>query len=146
SLGGLLASAGMKLLVVSAGSGGAAYLLNDKLAGGAIINVEYTLPESLRPAVVKALGAEADGLSSSAKNTRTVDAFLKVGLPSVDPAIAVMWLTDPDTTAHEKGIGHPETVAALKALDGELKRLFDGMAERGMTDTWNVWITSDHGF
>lgn len=147
SLGGLLQAAGMKLLVVSAGSPGAAYLLNDKVSGGAIINTEYTLPESLRARVDDALGAvDPTTLSSGQKNTRAVDAFFKVGLPAIDPAVAIMWLTDPDSTAHANGIGHPQTMAALKALDREVQRVFDGLAERGVAGDWNIWITSDHGF
>jgi arylsulfatase A-like enzyme len=69
-----------------------------------------------------------------------------VGLPDVDPAVTIMWLTDPDTTAHDSGIGAPETTAALKALDGEIKRLLDGLTSRGILDNFDIWVTSDHGF
>ena len=42
--------------------------------------------------------------------------------------MTVMWLTDPDTTAHEKGIGDPATIECLRKVDAEIKRIQDGLA------------------
>jgi len=147
SIGETLQTVGKRLLVVSAGSTGASYLLNNKVSGGAIIQVAYTLPAALHAKVVAAVGeADAEHMSSAEKNRRAVDAFLKVGLPEVDPAVTVLWFTDPDTVAHVSGIGHPDTVVALSRLDGELKRLLDGLSRAGVLGTFDIWVTSDHGF
>lgn len=147
TIGELLQSAGKRLLVVSAGSTGASYLLNRKVSGGAIIQTEYTLPPSLHSHVVAELGeADARRMSSAAKNRRAVDAFLKVGLPDIDPAVTILWFTDPDSTAHRSGIGAGDTVEAVKRLDGEIKRLLDGLAQKGVERSFDLWITSDHGF
>ena len=147
ALGEVLQAAGKRLLVVSAGSTGASYLLNSKGSGGGIIQTSYTLPATLHPQVIAALGeADADHMSSAEKNRRAVDAFLKVGLREIDPAVTVFWFTDPDTVAHAKGIGHPDTVVALSRLDNEIKRLFDGLSQAGVLSTTDIWITSDHGF
>jgi arylsulfatase A-like enzyme len=144
TLGEVLEAAGQKLLVVSAGSSGSAFLINHKVAGGGIIHWEFTLPESLARAAAR-VPAEA-GASSVAKDRRAVDAFLRVGLPELNPAVTVMWLTDPDTTAHDRGIGHPDTVAALHHLDDEIGRLQDGLRQAGRLDDFDIWVTSDHGF
>ena len=80
------------------------------------------------------------------RNARAVDALLEVGLQAIDPAVVVLWLTDPDTTAHVHGIGSPVTVEALKTLDGEIGRLLDGLDASKAGDRFNVWATSDHGF
>ena len=146
TLGETLQAAGKKLLVVSAGSTGSAFLVNHKVSGGAILHVDYTLPESLAADVMAAVGSNAANAPSDALNHRAVDLFLKVGVPKVDPAVTVMWLTDPDTTAHEKGIGDPETVLCLRRVDAEIKRLEDGLAAAQLLDSYDIWVTSDHGF
>jgi arylsulfatase A-like enzyme len=57
-----------------------------------------------------------------------------------------MWLSDLDTTAHVKGIGDPATVDILQQVDGEIKRIEDGLRAAGLFDSYDIWVTSDHGF
>ena len=147
TLGERLAGAGLRLLVASAGSSGSSYLLNHTVAGGGIIHYEYALPAELGAAVRRRLGRPpAAALPNRARNRYIVDAFLEVGLDRVDPAVAIVWLSDPDTTAHARGIGHPTSVLALRAVDAELGRLQDGLRAAGRLETFNIWVTSDHGF
>jgi predicted AlkP superfamily pyrophosphatase or phosphodiesterase len=146
TLGETLQSAGRKMLVVSAGSTGSAYLANHTVSGGAILHASYAMPDSLEADALAAVGPLPDNTSSDALNRRAVDLFLKVGIPRVDPAVAVIWLTDPDTTAHEKGIGSPETAECLRAVDVQIKRIEDGLSAVGLAEQWNIWVTSDHGF
>src|SRR5580765_3150117 len=96
TMGEALQSAGKKLLVVSAGSTGSSFLLNHKVSGGAILHMEYALPESLNQVVADQLGPLAKDAPSDVLNRRAVDLFFKVGLPRVDPAVTVLWFTDPD--------------------------------------------------
>ncbi len=145
TLGERLAGAG--LLVASAGSSGSSYLLNHTVAGGGIIHYEYALPTILGQAVRQRLGPPpAADLPNRARNRYIVDAFLEVGLDRVDPAVAIIWLSDPDATAHARGIEHPTSVAALRAVDAELGRLEAGLRVAGRLEAFNIWVTSDHGF
>lgn len=147
TLGDTLQVAGERLLVVSAGSTGSSFLLNHTLAGGAILHSEYTLPESLDARVQAVLGpAPASGSASDLLNQRAVEAFLRVGIPEVDPSVTLLWLTDPDTTAHEHGIGNAVTIESLRAVDRQIRRLEDGLKEAGLFERYNIWVTSDHGF
>ena len=57
-----------------------------------------------------------------------------------------MWLSDLDSTAHAKGVGAPETVEVLRHVDGEIKRIEDGLKAAGLFDGYDIWVTSDHGF
>ena len=57
-----------------------------------------------------------------------------------------MWLSGLDATAHDHGIGAPETIAVLRHVDGEIKRIEDGLKAAGLFDSYNIWVTSDHGF
>ena len=147
TLGESLRSAGERLLVMSAGSSGSSYLLNHTVAGGAILHYEYGLPAGLHRQALDRLGPVPEaGTPNHARNRWIVDAFLEVALPAVDPTVTVLWLSDPDTTAHQHGMGHPLMVEALFRLDAEIQRLQDGLAAAGLSETTNVWITSDHGF
>ncbi len=147
TLGERLQSAGLRLLAASAGSSGSSYLLNHRVAGGGIIHYEYALPETLGEAVQERLGPPPPAaMPNRDRNRYIVDAFLEVGLDHVDPAVTVLWLSDPDTTAHANGIGHPTSVAALRAVDEEIGRIQDGLRVAGRLHAFNIWVTSDHGF
>ena len=147
TLGETLAATGRRMLVMSSGSTGSSYLLNHTVAGGAVLHYEYGLPAVHHEEALARLGPVPEaGTPNHARNRWIVDAFLQVALPAVDPAVTVMWLSDPDTTAHRHGIGHPLTVEALFRLDAEIQRIRDGLADAGVLDTTTIWVTSDHGF
>ncbi len=150
TLGELLQAAGRKMLVVSSGSTGSAFLNNHTLSGGAILHYQYVLPETLGEDM-KTLGpppapSAVEGPADGALDRYAVDAFLKVGIPRVDPSVTVMWLGELDSVAHAKGVGAPETVAVLRRVDGQIQRIQDGLKAAGLFDSCDIWVTSDHGF
>jgi predicted AlkP superfamily pyrophosphatase or phosphodiesterase len=144
TLGERLQASGRRMLVVSSGSGGSAFLNNHTLSGGAILHPQFTLPASLEPIARSAV--PAPGASANARDAYAVDLFLKVGLPQVDPAVTVLWLGGLDATAHVGGIGAAGTVAVLRGVDHQIGRIEDGLRSAGVFDAYNIWITSDHGF
>lgn len=147
TLGEVLQQHGRKLLAVGSGTTGSAFLLNHKVSGGAIIHTDYALPAELQARITAALGPPPpEGRPNDARNRRAVQAFLQIGVPMFQPAVSIMWLSDPDTTAHALGMGHPTTVEALGRLDREVKNVLDGLAAAGLSKQYNVWVTSDHGF
>jgi arylsulfatase A-like enzyme len=146
TLGETLHAAGLKMLVVSSGSTGSAFLINHTVAGGAILHNRFTLPESLSKDMA-AINPAAPGVAPAvALDHQAVDAFLEVGIPRVAPAVTVMWLGALDSVAHGHGIGAPATVEVLRHVDAELKRLEDGLSDAGLLESYNIWVTSDHGF
>jgi arylsulfatase A-like enzyme len=147
SLGEILEGAGKRLLVVSSGSPGAAMLLNRKASGAGIVNIGLIRPESLREPVLAALGAvPEDGMPNTQQNRWAVDAYLKLGLEQMKPDATVMWLSDPDHTAHTHGMGAPQTIAALKNVDGEIGRIVAALENSGRARNTNIIVASDHGF
>jgi arylsulfatase A-like enzyme len=146
TLGESLQAAGRQMLVVSSGSSGSAFLNNHRLAGGAILHHQYVLPPQLAEDM-KILGpAPGADAPRGALDRYAVDAFLQVGLPRIDPSVTVMWLSDLDSTAHDEGVGAPDTVRVLRAVDGEIGRIEDGLKAAGLFDSYDIWVTSDHGF
>lgn len=136
---------GRKFLVCSSGSSGAATLLNPTGAGAGILHPEFRVPESGTARMYEILGPKPpDAEPARAKMMWMTDACLKIGVPEHDPRVTFLWFTDPDHTAHEKGIGAPETKEGIRIADEQLGRIFDFHRARGMKV--NVFIVADHGF
>jgi predicted AlkP superfamily pyrophosphatase or phosphodiesterase len=147
SLGEILQRAGRTLLVVGSGSGGAAFLLNPTVGNGAILHHEYTRPAALAAHVLEALGPPpAHAMPNAAENRRAVDAYLTLGVEEIRPDVTLMWISDPDTTAHTHGIGADLTREALTLVDREIGRIEDTLKAKGRLDRTNLIVTSDHGF
>jgi hypothetical protein len=108
-----------------------------------------TLPDTLRPLVNAVLGPVPHvpgGEPAIPLVARAVDAVLEIGLDRADADVLAVWLTEPDGTAHDHGMGAPETVRALAGVDAEIGRLLDGLDARGVLSTMSILVVSDHGF
>ena len=147
TLGEILQTNGRKLLGVSSGSTGSAYLLNNAATLGAIIHTEYAKPPDLQSKVLATLGPPpAHETPNDPQNQRAIDAYLKLGVDEMRPDVTLLWLNDPDGTAHAKGIGAPLTRKSLTLVDAGLGRIEDGLRARGLLESTNIIVTSDHGF
>jgi len=65
---------------------------------------------------------------------------------SLDVDVGYLWLSDPDHTAHGAGLGSAMADSSIRAADRELGRLLGGLAARGLGQSVNVLVVSDHGF
>ena len=149
ALGEILERAGKKLLVVSSGSSGSALLLNHLAprTGGAIVHTEFARPPELSARVAGKLGPPPPaGLPNAARNRHAVDAYLMFGLDDPRPDVTFMWLSDPDTTAHARGMEAAVTRESLALVDAEIGRVEDAIQAKGLSARTNVIVTSDHGF
>ncbi len=117
------------------------------MSGGALIHSDYTLPPELGARVLAALGpVPAHATPNDPQNQRAIDAYLKVGLTQVQPDVTLMWLNDPDGTAHANGIGASLTRRSLSLVDAGIGRIEDALRADGRLDQTNIIVTSDHGF
>jgi arylsulfatase A-like enzyme len=149
SLGELLVQAGKKILVTSSGSTGSAWLLYHRASPGSTIlsSRDFVRPESLRDRASTVLGPPPPlEYPNRAANRWAVDAYLELGLKELRPDVTLMWLTDPDGTAHRHGVGTPKTLEALRQIDAELGRILDTLTQRGLREHVNILVTADHGF
>ena len=147
TLGQLLGRAGKRLLVASSGSPGSALLLSPTADAGVILQTEFTRPDSWRAKAAALLGPPPEaGLPNAARNRHATDLPLRIGIPEAKPDVAFIRDSDPDTTAHARGLGAAETRAALAAVDGEIGRIEDWLRDQGRLTAANLLVTSDHGF
>lgn len=148
SLGELMAKAGKKLFVAGSSSEGTSLLLNHKVTGLGIWNVRrFIRPAAMEARAKELLGAfPPDAKPNLKRNRWAVNAVIEIALKAKSPDATILWLTDPDHTAHEFGIGSPKTIESLKSVDAELGRLFKAVEEHGMQDRLNIFVSTDHGF
>jgi arylsulfatase A-like enzyme len=146
TLGEILTGAGRTLFTVGSGSSGAVFML-DTTGSGTAVHQEFARPPAIASRIADALGPPPPHATpNAALNRRAVDAFLMLGLGDDRPDVTLLWLSDPDTTAHAKGMGAPATVDALKLVDAEIGRVEDALRARGLLDLTNLLVVSDHGF
>jgi len=147
TLGEIVERAGRKLLAVGSGSTGSAYLLNAATRNGGIIHSDYVLPADLAARVLQRLGPTPPrAIPNTAQQRRAVEAYLAFGVDVLHADVTIVWLNDPDATAHAKGIGSAPTRESIAAVDSEIGRIEDGLKSRGMLDRTDVIVTTDHGF
>lgn len=145
TLAEMLEQHSQKLLVCSSGSSGSATVLNPTGAGAGILHPEFCVPESRTARMYEVVGPKPpDTEPARARMQWMTDAYLKIGIPDHNPLVTFLWFTDPDHTAHAKGIGASETVEGIRIADEQLGRIFDFHRARGMKV--NVFIVADHGF
>lgn len=143
----ILGAAGYKAIAVSSGSTGSALLLNPKASGLGMINTELVLPADRAANINADLGpVPAETTPNAARNARAVNAYFRYGLETARADLTLMWLSDPDHTAHEFGPGAPETDAALRAVDEQIGRIVCEHESRGISNDVDIMVTSDHGF
>ncbi len=149
TLSALFARAGKKVFVTGSGTTGSALLLNHQPTATSPVfsSRNFVRPESLHARADAVLGPPpASANPNRAANRWAIDAYLEIALKEFQPDVTLMWLTDPDGTAHKHGIGAPPTLEALRHIDEELGRLLATLAQRGLRERVNLLITADHGF
>ncbi len=145
TLAELLAERGHSLLACSSGSSGVSTVLNPTSTGAGILHPEFCVPESQTRHMYEIVGPKPPETEPAREMMRWMtDAYLKLGVPEHDPRVAVLWFTDPDHTAHDKGVGARETLEGIRIADEQLGRVFDFHRARGTR--LNVFIVADHGF
>jgi arylsulfatase A-like enzyme len=82
---------------------------------------------------------------STEDNAYLMRAFTEVLLPRFHPALAVVWLRNPDSTEHTYGPGtaaYRDALYRQDALLGQLRAALDGL---GLSADTDILVVSDHG-
>ncbi|MGE0722790.1 MAG: alkaline phosphatase family protein [Alphaproteobacteria bacterium] len=151
SLGERLAEAGKRIAVVSTASPGATYLLNHRAAALGHVTISahgaaVTRPVEALAAAVDAAGpVPAAAIPNTARLDWAVEVLLRHVVPGLRPDLAVLWLSDPDSTIHYRGIGSPDGMAALAGADAAFGRVLDWVESEPPARRPVVIALSDHG-
>ena len=149
TLGGILHQQGLEYIAVGAGTSGNAYLQNPnaETGGGATIHPDFTLPRGLHRQIVERFGDWPDRRGPSApKMARVVDVVTQYVLQERQPAVAMMWLSEPDVSQHAHGVGSRVALDAIREADSQFGRLLDWLEQEGRASDTDVIVASDHGY
>lgn len=149
TLGDILHQHGHEYIAVGTGTSGNAYLQNPnaETSGGATIHPDFCLPRSLHGEITGRFGPWPDRREpSSAKMARAVEIFTEYVLAERQPAVSLLWFSEPDSSQHAHGVGSGEAVDAVREADTQFGRLLTRLDEQELSSETNVIVVSDHGY
>ena len=149
TLADILSQHGQQYVAIGTGTSGNAFLHNPNAeqSGGATIHPDFTLPRPLYAELEKRFGEWPEpGLPNSARLVHARRIMTEYVLPEVNPAVALLWSSEPDKTQHEDGVGIGRVATALADADAEFGALLQWLDENGRRDSTNIFVTSDHGY
>jgi hypothetical protein len=151
SFGDAAAKRGLKVAVVSTGSGGSTRMINPRAKKLGHVSLCLKAWESSTPAdfaddVLKSFGPIPPATRpNSARTELQTDMFLDYVFPVIEPDVSVLWYTDPDSTFHFYGVGSPESLEAIRNVDIQFGRILDWWRGSELQEQLQLIVISDHG-
>lgn len=62
------------------------------------------------------------------------------------PKYTLLWLSDPDKSQHETGVGSPVSLSGIEGSDKNLGEVIKTLKEKGVWEKTDLMLVSDHGF
>jgi len=83
---------------------------------------------------------------NTAQDNWTTRSLLRALWKKVLPKYTLLWLSDPDKTQHEHGVGTSNALAGIESSDKNLGEVIKTLKERGVYEKTDIIVVSDHGF
>ncbi len=114
---------------------------------GANVFAGATLPENLITELTNALGPfPKDSLNTPTRNDWTTRALTEHLWKNGVPTFSLLWMNNPDSAQHNFGPGSQQALAAIRDADDNLARALETLEKKGVRDSTDVIVASDHGF
>ena len=136
-------------MAIGVGTSGNAYLHNPtaEICGGATIHPDFALPRSLHEDIIARFGPWPDeARPNTPRMAQAVRILTEYILPERDPAVALIWSSEPDKSQHDAGVGSDLSNAAVKEADAQFGHILRWLGESGRAAETNVMVVSDHGY
>ena len=136
-------------VAIGVGTSGNAYLQNPAAdrSGGATIHPDFTLPYSLNEEIIGRFGPwPEEARPNTPRMAHAVRIMTEYILPERQPAVSLIWSSEPDKTQHVAGVGSDLSDAAVKEADQQLGNLMAWLKHTGRATTTDVMVVSDHGY
>jgi phosphonoacetate hydrolase len=145
TLGEILAESGRDFAVLSSGSTGQSFVLNPRADALGQVTLSGHGKQACSRAGRELLARNpAPPAAPAARAAWVADLFRTCLLPA-PPAATMLWLCEPDTTAHYGGLGSPAQLAALREADAAFGRILDDWQAGPQRDRLQIAVASDHG-
>ena len=145
----ILSRHGHQFVGVGTGTTGNSYMHNPNAerVGGATIHPEFCLPYSLSSEIAERFGPWPEDTTPNTKMlTRGVDILTEYVLPSREPAVSLIWFSEPDHAQHAHGVGSDVANMAIFEADTQFGRLLKWLADTGREESTDMFVVSDHGY
>ena len=149
TLGDILHEHGEEFVAVGVGTSGNAYVQNPRAEtlGGATIHPEFCLPRGLHDELVDRFGPWPEKETPNVSQMRRgADVLTEYVLAGRDPAVALIWFSEPDSSNHKAGVGSALSNRALAAADEQFGRIIEWLDREGRLSETDVIVVSDHGY
>ncbi len=149
TLADLLGARGLSYVAIGTGTSGNAYVHNPNAtdSGGATIHPDFSLPRPLHQELVSRFGPWPDQvLPNTARLVHARRIMTDCILPEMDPTVSLIWLSEPDKTQHEDGVGLGRANQAVTEADAEFGELLHWLEQTGRDTTTDILVASDHGY
>ena len=149
TLADILSQHGHEYVAVGVGTSGNAYLHNPNAerCGGATIHPEFTLPNGLNEEIIGRFGPwPEEARPNTARMAQAVRIMTEYVLPERNPAVSLIWSSEPDKSQHDAGVGSDLSNAAVTEADAQFGRLLKWLEESGRSGDTDVIVLSDHGY
>ncbi len=105
------------------------------------------LPAAAQKTLLDSLGTfPAKSFPNIAQDGWTTSALLDSFWKEEVPAFSLLWLSDPDFTAHETAPGSPKVLSGIANSDAMLGRVIQTLKAKDTRADTDVFVVSDHGF
>ncbi|CAN5571696.1 alkaline phosphatase family protein [soil metagenome] len=84
-------------------------------------------------------------IPGAAVNRYATSAVTDIFLDDPNTKVITLWLAEPDSSLHYRGLGSPESRQALESVDACLGVVLDAMDRLGIRDQFDILFLSDHG-
>ena len=148
TLGETVHGAGMAMSAIGVGSTGNTFLHHPRAGalGGVVVHPAMTVPESEAARLDRRFGAWPESETpGEARRERAVTVLLEHVLPTYRPAVATLWMSDPDSAQHDTSVGSAVAMESIRLADAQLGRIIEHLDRTGMSGATDVMVASDHG-
>ena len=152
TLGERLQAQGKKLVTIGSGTSGASLLLNPTAPDGTGVMINAGSEDGPR-AIPADVGQEMQrrfGPPPANPGTSKVDYVIRAlndyVLTDLNPDVVLTWMTEPDGSQHEHGVGSPQAKATIRSDDRNIGLVLQQLKKLQIADRTNIMVVSDHGF
>lgn len=146
TLGDRLHRHGKRLAVAASSSPGASLLWNLNHPGR-VINPSSAYGTEEMEELHRQLGPVPEEHTAVKKERAqwATRSLIDIHLNNEQNQVMVLWLSEPDASQHDYGIGSPEHKEALQAVDGCVAEILHAIEREGLSETIDILWISDHG-
>lgn len=146
TLAEILRDKGCTVAFCGSGSTGTSYLSNPN-ATGPVVNWSTAWPENTREEILRRYGSFVSRDATYMERSRfVIEAAQDYILREYSPEVLTVWLSEPDHTQHECGLGSPEALAVLRDIDQLTRHFVEGLERSVGRENLTCLFLSDHGF